>query len=154
MESAVAASYTDASTLKISILTSGVFPYRILYQKGEGKMGVGLRWGLDTGEGVAFSDIPGSRLYTDAYMHDTDSEALTGSIAGKPQTSCMTENAKCLACVCTGPFQALNLSLLAPACDIRFLHIVSQKGRNESAPVEHLLPGSQSCHQFLRAMGL
>lgn len=51
-------------------------------------MGIGLRWAVETGEeGVmsAFSEIPGSRLYTDAYMHDKDSEALTGSIAGTCQ---------------------------------------------------------------------
>ena len=66
-------------------MTPGVFPYRILYQREKGKMGVGLRWALESADGVmsAFTDMPGSRLYTDAYMHDSDSEALTGSIAGK-----------------------------------------------------------------------
>lgn len=85
-ESPQAAQYTDASSFKVAILTPGVFPYRILYQQEEGKMGIGLRWQLEAADGSlsTFSDIPGSRLFTDAYMHDSDSEALTGSIAGKP----------------------------------------------------------------------
>jgi hypothetical protein len=84
-ESAQAAAYTDASGFKISILHPGVFPYRILYQQGKGRMGVGVRWGLMAGEGMtsSFSEIPSTRLYTDAYMHDKSSKALTGSIAGK-----------------------------------------------------------------------
>lgn len=84
-ESAASATYTDAAAFKISILNTGVFPYRILYQQIRGKIGLGLRWAMETPEqGLsAFSDVPGTRLYTDSYMHDTESEALTGSIAGK-----------------------------------------------------------------------
>jgi hypothetical protein len=83
-ESAEAATYIDATAFKFSVLSPGVFPYRILYQQAKGKMGVGLRWAVETGEdGVTFSDVPDTRLYTDAYMHDTDKRRLTGSIAGK-----------------------------------------------------------------------
>lgn len=83
MESAPVSRFLDVSMFKLTITATGAFPYRILYQQMDGKLGVSLRWARQTSEGRSpFVDIPGSHLYTDAYMHDTDDEPLTGRVSG------------------------------------------------------------------------
>lgn len=72
--------YHEPAQCSVNVDKAGPFPYRILYYQSSGKLGVSLRWSLDSGDIEA---VPPDRLFTDSHMeYATSGKLLTGSLAG------------------------------------------------------------------------
>lgn len=88
--------FNKPAQCSVIVEKAGPFPYRILYYQSSGKLGVSLRWSLDSGK---IESVPPNRLFTDSHMeHATSGKLLTGSLAGAlifPYNSTLGSCAQC-----------------------------------------------------------